>query len=229
MKQRFSWVGILLLSVSLWVGFINPVHPQARSLLFLDCRPQGGFLRVNMVPEAAGGIAWQGYGALGDVILQVNGRSSFLLEGEQTLSLPSNPSPAAAISLTLRSLEASARGQTRELGQISLKDMRVYAQEEIGFSGRSTAMLLVDNPVASPPVPFADGIQNCRVSNLSTLRRSLSRPNQVSYGCSCSNPNLPFEMSAEPSSGPVFTDWRDRSREPCRVSLRVEGTFTCSR
>lgn len=229
MKKVLCWVGILLLSVSLSLGLARPAQPQTPWYTFLYCQPEGGFLQVNMVPDGANGIAWRGHGSLNNTVINISGRSSFRLDRENFLSLPSNPPPAAAVNATLRSLEESSRGQAQVLAQAALKDIRVYPQEESGFSGRTTAMLLVDNPVATPQIPFSEGIQNCRVMNLTTLRRRLTTPTQTTYTCYCSNPNLPREMGAEISSGPAFTEWRDRTGETCRVSARVTGTFTCNR
>ncbi|MBD1912203.1 MULTISPECIES: hypothetical protein [unclassified Leptolyngbya] len=231
MKKAFSWVGILLLSLSIWVGFTDTATAQSQTPWFMSlyCQPEGGFLQLNMVPEGASGVTWRGYGTLRNTVINISGRSSYRIESASMLSLPSDPPPAAPVTLTMRSLEEASRGQAQPIGQVALKDIRVYPQEVIGFSGRSNATLLVDDPTATPQLPLSDVITNCQAVNLTTLRRRLSPPNQASYTCYCSNPNLPREMGAESSSGPAFTEWRNRAGEACRVSARVTGTFTCNR
>jgi hypothetical protein len=230
MKKAFSWVGILLLSLSIWLGLGYSARPQQTPwLMTLYCQPEGGFLQLNFVPDGASGVTWRGHGTLRNNVINISGRSSYRLEGTQVLSLPSDPPPAAPVMMTVRSLEEASRGQGQPLGQVALKDIRVYPQEVIGFSGKSNAVLVVNDPVAPPQVPLADSITNCQTVNLTTLRRRLNPPNQPTYACYCSNPNLPREMSAELSSGPAFTEWRDRTGETCRVGPRVTGTFTCNR
>jgi len=233
MKKVLCWVGILLLSLSFSVGLTRSVQSQAQSqapwLLFLYCQPEGGYFQMNIVPEGASGLTWRGHGALNNTVINVSGRSSYRLEGESVLSMPSDPFPNAPITATLRSLEAASRGQSEVIGQAALKDIRVYPQEEIGLSGNSTVQLLVDAPAAYPQFPFSNSITNCRVANLTALRSRLVAPSQATFACTCSNPNLPPEMGAEPSSSPTFTEWRDRTGEACRISARVEGTFGCNR
>jgi hypothetical protein len=236
MKRAFSWVGILLLSMSIWLGLGHAARPQQAVqpqsvpwLMALYCQPEGGFLQLNFVPDGAGGVTWRGHGTLRNNVINISGRSSYRLESDTMLSLPSDPPPAVPVTMTVRSLEEASRGQGQPLGQVTLKDIRVYPEEVIGFSGRTRAVLAIDNPVNPPQIPLADGITNCQVANLTTLRRRLNPPTQPSYSCTCSNPNLPREMSAELSSGPTFTEWRDRTGETCRVGPRVTGTFTCNR
>jgi hypothetical protein len=220
---------LIALSLSLWLLPALNTPAQSRSLLFLDCRPEGGFLRLNMLLEATGGVTLQGYGAFNHSVLSLNGKASFLIDSMGNLSIPTNPKRQPPLQLAFRSLEAASRGQSRELGQAVLKDIRVYSQAVTGTPGESWVSLVPDNPLAPPQDALPEPIRHCLVANLATLRRSLRAPDRPTYGCSCSNPSLPRELLAEPSSGPAFTDWSDRTGEACRINARVEGHLSCQR
>jgi hypothetical protein len=239
MKKLLCWLNTVLLSACLWLLPWQSAEAQTptpsaapRSFLFLLCTPEGASLRLNISPDRSSGLNLQGYGSVNDAVFNISGRVTNLIERDGNLSIPASPPPRQATQpiISFRSLEAASRGQSRDLGQLAIKDIRAYPQQDTNsVSGRYAVSVILENPLSLPQVTFPEVLSNCIVANLSTVRRSLTAPNRAFYTCQCANLSLPRELSAEPSSSAAFTDWSDRTGERCRINTRIEGTLGCRR
>lgn len=232
-KKVFYWFNALAWSAVSLALPLPTVQAQANPVMFMLCRSQGAFLRLNVRPDRTGGLLLQGYGSVEDVIFNISGKANLLVEGKSYVSLPTSPElkgrSTLQPTLTVRSLDTAAQGTSKVLGQLKIQDIRAYANETNGyFSDSATVSLLPEEPFAIPRVALPERFQNCYVANLTTVRKSLKPPTSKVYSCTCQTTHSRPEQSAEPTSGPTFTDLADKTGKSCQITPRTVGNLACS-
>jgi hypothetical protein len=233
MNRPFHWLTALSWSALSFAAPLQSAKAQTNPVMFLLCRSPGAFLRLNVKPDPTGGLLLQGYGAAEDVIFNISGKANLLIEAKSYLSLPTSPEAKGRAvlqpTIQFRTLDAAAQGQSKSLGQLQIRDIRAYANETNGyFSDSAEVSLLLDEPFSLPRVSLPERFQSCYVANLTTIRKSLKPPTGKVYSCICQKTNAMPEQSAEPTSGPVFTDLTDKTGRSCQISPRTMGNLACA-